>query len=148
MLTMAQETNEAIRLVQKMYECFNKDDLDTIRKEVFAPDLKWNLPGRHPLSGMKQSGEEVIAFFGELRKCGINVDLIGIHPFGDDGCVEIHRGYGEAGGNKLDARNCTHYVASNGRLSRVEVFMGDQASADNFFNAAYNLKPIPERLAD
>jgi ketosteroid isomerase-like protein len=145
---MAAPTNEAIQLVQKMYECFNKGDLDTITREVFAPDLQWMLPGHNPLAGQKTSAAEVIAFFGQLVKCGIKVDLVGIHPFGDDGCVELHRGYGEAGGNKLDAINCTHYRVRGGRIADVHVYMGNQHAADAFFNAAYNLKPIPDRLAD
>ena len=30
--------NPNLALVQRMYECFNKGDLDTIRREIFAPD--------------------------------------------------------------------------------------------------------------
>ena len=140
--------NEAMALVQKMYECFNRDDLETLRREVFASDLQWTLPGHHPLAGTKTSGEEVIAFFGQLRKAGIQVDLVGIHPFGDDACVELHRGHGQTGDLKFDAVNCTHYHVTNGRLSKVQVFMGDQHAADAFFTAVYKLKPIPARLAD
>ena len=35
--------------------------MDTIRNEIFAPDIVWNLPGRHPLSGTKHGAEEVLA---------------------------------------------------------------------------------------
>jgi len=62
------DTHPNIALVQRMYECFNRNDMDTIRNEIFAPDLLWNLPGRHPLSGVKHGAEEVLAFLTAPRK--------------------------------------------------------------------------------
>ena len=53
---MADTVNPNLALVQRMYECFNKNDMETIRREIFAPDLVWNLPGRHPLAGTKHGG--------------------------------------------------------------------------------------------
>jgi uncharacterized protein len=152
-----------LALVQRMYECFNRDDLDTIRREIFATDLVWDLPGRHPLAGTKHSAEEVLAFFAALRRANIQVTLdpqndpaTGIDSFGENTVVEVHRGRGtttvrDAGGNEvtvtLNALNCTHYQIENGRIARVQVYMSDQHAADNFFNAVYQLKPIPDRLA-
>ena len=57
-------------IVVRMYECFNQGDLDTIRKEIFAPDLNWRLPGRNPVGGEKSNAEEVLAFF--WRTCEIS----------------------------------------------------------------------------
>jgi ketosteroid isomerase-like protein len=152
-----------LALVQRMYECFNRDDLDTIRREIFATDLVWNLPGRHPLAGTKHGAEEVLAFFAALRRANIQVTLdpqndpaTGIDSFGENTVVEVHRGRGtttvrDAGGNEatvtLNALNCTHYQIENGRIARVQVYMSDQHAADNFFNVVYQLKPIPDRLA-
>jgi ketosteroid isomerase-like protein len=142
----------AMQAVEKMYECFNRGDLETIKNEVFAPDLKWTLPGRHPLGGTKNGADEVLAFFGELNKSGVQVDLINIAQWTEDTVVEVHRGYGtvEVGDDvvKLDAINCTHYKVVDGKISEVQVFMGDQYGADNFFWAASKLKPIPDRIAD
>jgi ketosteroid isomerase-like protein len=152
-----------LALVQRMYECFNRGDLDTIRNEIFARDLVWTLPGRHPLSGTKHGAEEVLAFFAELRRANIQVTLdpqndpaTGIDTFGSDIVVEVHRGRGtvnvrDTDGNEtavvLNALNCTHYRIAGGRIAQVQVYMSDQAAADNFFWAVYQLKPIPERLA-
>jgi ketosteroid isomerase-like protein len=140
--------HQNVALVEKMYECFNKGDMDTIKKEVFAETLEWTLPGRNPVGGVKYGADEVIAFFGGLVRSGIRVDLVKIDAWGDDTVVEVHRGYGESKGAKLDALNCTHYHISDGRIAEVKVYMGDQYGADNFFWAAYELKPIPDRWAD
>jgi ketosteroid isomerase-like protein len=150
-------------LVTRMYACFNADDMETIRREIFAPDLVWNLPGHHPLSGTKNGSEEVLQFFLALRRANIRVTLdpasdpaTGIDTFGDSTVVEVHRGQGEftvndAGGGqttyRLNALNCTHYHVANGRIDRVQVYISDQHTVDQFFNAVYQLKPIPDRLA-
>lgn len=136
-----------IALVEKMYECFNRGDLQTIKDEVFAPDLVWRLPGRHPLGGVKNGPDEVLAFFGALGESGIKVDLIGIDAWGDDTVVEVHRGHGTSGGATLDALNCTHYRVRGDRIAEVQVFMSDQYGADNFFWEVYDLASIPQRLA-
>ncbi len=140
-------THPNVAIVQKMYDCFNQGDMNTIRNEVFASDLTWNLPGRHPLSGIKHGADEVIAFFGELARKGVKVDLITIGAIDDETVVEIHRGHGQSNGAVLDAINCTHYTIRNGKIVSVQVFIGDQHPVDLLFWNAYALKPIPERLA-
>ena len=89
-------------LVTRMYECFNRDDMETIRREIFSPNLIWNLPGHHPLAGTKNGPDEVLAFFAALRRANIQVTLdpaadpaTGIDTFGDSTVVEVHRGRGE-----------------------------------------------------
>lgn len=152
-----------IALVQRMYECFNRNELDTIRREIFAPDLVWNLPGRHPLAGTKHGADEVIAFFAQLVRANIQVTLdpandpsTGIDTFGETTVVEVHRGRGtvtvrDASSNEsqvtLNALNCTHYQIRDGRIARVQVYISDQYTVDDFFCAVYQLKPIPDRLA-
>jgi uncharacterized protein len=136
-----------VSIVQRMYDCFNRSDMDTIRNEIFARDLVWHFPGRHPLAGTKNGVDEVLAFFQQLRRFNISVELIRLDNFGDDTVVELHRGRGQSDGAVLDALNCTHYRIANGRIAEVQVFISDQYSADNFFFAVCPLKPIPDRLA-
>ncbi len=38
-------------LLRKGYDAFSKGDLDTIRNEVFSPDIVFHVAGRNPLSG-------------------------------------------------------------------------------------------------
>jgi hypothetical protein len=141
-------TRSNVTLVEKMYDCFNRGDMETIKREVFAEDIEWRLPGHHPLAGTKLGADEVIAFFMQLGKSGIQVDLIGIEPFGEDGVVEVHRGHGQVGSARLDARNCTHYRVVNGRIQEVQVYIGDQHAVDLFFHQTHKLAPIPRRLAE
>jgi ketosteroid isomerase-like protein len=36
-------THSNVATVQRMYECFNRGDMETIRQEIFASDLVWLL---------------------------------------------------------------------------------------------------------
>ena len=137
-----------LKLVERMYECFNRGDMETLKREVFAEDLEWRLPGHHPLAGTKHGADEVVAFFAQLTKSGIQVDLIRIDSFGDDYVVEVHRGHGQKGDARLDANNCTHYHVVDGRIRDVQVYISDQHAVDLFFNQAYSLAPIPRRLTE
>lgn len=152
-----------LALVEKMYACFNQGDMETIRNEIFAPDIIWNLPGRNPLSGTKHGAEEVLAFFTQLLRANIKVTLdpasdpsTGVDTFGKDTVVEVHRGQGQTttrdpSGKEvtavLNALNCTHYKIRSGRIAEVQVYISDQHAVDSFFWAVYQLKPIPDRLA-
>jgi ketosteroid isomerase-like protein len=140
----------SLSVVQRMYECFNVGDMETIRQEVFAPDIVWHLPGRHPLAGTKHGADEVLAFFEELGKAGVHVDLIGLDQFHEDTVVEVHHGYTKTpvNGANLDALNCTHYQVVNDKIQNVQVYLSDQYGADNFFWAAFSLKAIPGRLGE
>jgi uncharacterized protein len=138
----------AMDVVSRMYECFNRADLDTIRNEIFAKDLVWRLPGRHPLSGEKRGADEVLAFFHQLNKAGVQVDLVNIAEWTDDIVVEVHRGHADLGDNKLDGVNCTHYHVRDGKIAEVQVYVSDQYALDDFFNKVYKYKPIPDRLVD
>jgi hypothetical protein len=73
-----------------------------------------------------------------------------LDQFHEDTVVEVHRGHTqgkEINGVKLDALNCTHYQVVNGKIQQVQVYISDQYAVDNFFFAVYQLKPIPDRLA-
>jgi ketosteroid isomerase-like protein len=147
---MAQQTaaHPNVKVVEEMYNCFARGDMESLKREVFAQNLVWHLPGRHPLAGDKKSPDEVIAFFGQLIKSNITVDLVSIDGT-DTAVYEVHRGYTpkDRPGVGLDALNCTVYQIRDGKIAEVQVFLSDQHAADNFFNANYQLKPIPDRLA-
>jgi len=56
----------AVELLHKLYEAgpYAGGDLDTIRRDVLAPDVVWTIPGRHPLSGPKRGVDEIMIIGG------------------------------------------------------------------------------------
>lgn len=136
-----------LEIVEKMYHCFQTGDMETLKTEVFAEDLVWNLPGHHPIAGSKKGIVEVLAFFGKLRKLNLQVTPQGMGEIGNDAVAEFYRGQGEINTVKLNALNCNYYKIRDGKIAEVQVFMSDQHGYDAFFWVAVELKPLPDRLA-
>ena len=85
------------QLVFRMYECFGKGDMDTIRNELFHPEMTWRMPGHHPLSGVMRGVDEVLAFFTALFQAGIVVDNAHFGTLDDGTVIEKHLGHGKIG---------------------------------------------------
>ena len=140
-------THPAMAVVGKMYECFGKGDMATLKSDVFARDITWSLPGHHPLSGTKNGPDEVIAFFAALMQTGIKVDNVTFGTMGDDGVVERHTGHGIlSNGEEIIFPTCSYYQIKDGKIAKVQVYTADQHGVDRYFWAMYDLKPIPDRL--
>ncbi len=144
----AAPAGSAMAMVDKMYACFAQNDMETLKREVFAPDIEWNLPGHHPLSGVKRGADEVIAFFVALLQTGVRVDNVSFGTIGNDKVVEQHTGHGKLGDREIIFPTCSVYTIRNGRIANVQVYTGDQHGVDEYFWAQYQLKPIPTRLAE
>jgi len=137
----------SIEVVEKMYHCFKTGDMDTLKSEVFAEDIIWNLPGHNPLAGTKRGVNEVLAFLGRLRALGAQVQPLEMGELSNGGVAEIYRAHGEVNGVKMEAFNCNYYTIRNGKIAEVQVLMADQQNYDTFMWAGVPLKPLPDRLA-
>jgi hypothetical protein len=135
------------QLVLRMYDCFGKGDMDTIKKELFHPDMSWTMPGHHPLSDQMQGVDAVIAFFGALFKAGISVDNVHFGLLDDGTVVEKHTGHGKIGDEDFIFPTCTTYGIKDGKIYDVRVHTGDQHTVDRYMWAMFELKGIPERLS-
>jgi len=133
-------------LVLKMYEHFGNGDMDKIKSEVFHPEITWNMPGHHPLSGTMKGADEVIAFFSDLFKAGINVDDVHFGELDDGTVVEKHHGHGEVEGTQYLFPTCTSYGIDDGRIRQVQVHTADQHGVDRYMWARFELKGVGDRL--
>jgi uncharacterized protein len=135
-------------LVLRMYSLFNSGDMDTIRNELFAPDITWRMPGHHPLSGEHTGADAVIAFFGALSQAGITVDNVHFGELENGTVIERHLGHGKFGTEEYLFPTATAYDVVDGKLAHVQVHTADQHAVDRFFWSVFALKPVPQRLAE
>lgn len=142
----ASEPSPAVQLVQRFYECYATHDLETMKREILAPDVVWRIPGRHPLAGPKHGADEIVAFFAELAKANMKAEVVYLSG-NDTQVVDVHRGWGTTESASMDMLWVLYYRIENGRIAEVVNFAADQAQADNFFWASYPLAPVPARLA-
>lgn len=142
---MAQQTNNPnLAVVQKFFDAYAKEDFDGIRA-VLAPDVRWTIPGHHPLAGTKISADEVIAFFQQLDKSAFKATTLFMEA-NDEWVVELHRGWNEGGKAQVDMLWVLAYRIEADKIKAVTNFAADQHAADSMFWANYSLAPIPKRL--
>ena len=135
-------------LIFKMYDCFAKGDMETIKNELFHPDIVWRMPGHHPLSGVIKGADRVVAFFKALFQAGITVDNTHFGLLDDGTVVEKHLGHGKVNGKEFLFPTCTTYGIRDGKIADVRVHTGDQHSVDRYMWAQFKLRKIPARLSD
>ena len=140
-------TEANLALVRTFFACFAAGDLDTLRKEVLAPDVVWHVPGRHPLSGTHRGVDQMLAFFAQLGSSGFQAEVQFLQA-DDERVVDVHRGWsGRKDGSDIDLDWVLVYRIENGRITEARNFVSDQAAADTFFLNAHPLAPLPDRLA-
>ncbi|PYE54803.1 nuclear transport factor 2 family protein [Deinococcus yavapaiensis] len=142
------KTSSNTELVLKMYQYFSQGDMESIKRELFHPEISWTMPGRHPLSGTMVGPDAVVAFFGALFQAGISVDNIHFGELDDGTVIEKHMGHGELNGEKFLFPTCTSYGVKDGKLHTVQVHNGDYPTVERYFWGKFKLKGVPERLAD
>lgn len=134
-----------VRLIKDYYAAYASGDVNRLRG-FFADDIRWTIPGRHPLSGTKVGADEVLAFFGQLAKAGFKADPIFLAADGD-WVVDLHRGWSTAP-EGLDITWALAFRIVDGRIAEAINFAADQAAADTYFWQNYELAAIPTRLKD
>lgn len=133
-----------VRLIREYYKAYASGDPNAL-KRFFAADIRWTIPGHHPLSGTKYGQAEVLAFFRELARAGFRAEPISLAA---DGAwvIDLHRGWSTTP-EGLDIMWALAFRIRNGKIAEAINFAGDQHAADTFFWKHYALAPLPDRLA-
>ena len=134
-------------LVLRMYDFFGKGDMDSIKRELFHPEITWRMPGHHPLSATMSGADAVIAFFSALFKAGITVDNVHFGELDNGTVVEKHLGHGNLNGKEYLFPTCTTYEIKDGKIFNVQVHTAVQHDVDQYFWGMFDLKSVPDRLA-
>ncbi|MBV7396431.1 nuclear transport factor 2 family protein [Mameliella alba] len=143
---MAASPEDNIKIVQDFFAAYGAGDLDGIAA-VMDENIRWHIPGRHPLSGTKQGRDEVLAFFAQLGAADFKAQPI---YFGADEThvVDIHRGWSNVAGKpNVDTTWALVYRIEDGKIVEATNLSADQDAANSFFWSQYDLAPVPDRLA-
>lgn len=132
-----------VKLIKDYYAAYATGDLNRLR-EFFADDIRWTIPGHHPLSGTKVGADEVLAFFAELARAGFRAEPIALAADGD-WVIDLHRGWSTAP-EGLDITWALAFRIRARRIVEAINFAVDQHAADQYFWRVYRLAPIPDRL--
>ncbi|GAB1509367.1 nuclear transport factor 2 family protein [Actinophytocola sp. KF-1] len=139
----AAATNPNIRLIQEYYAAYASGDLTALRR-FFHRDIRWTIPGHHPLSGTKEGVDEVLAFFAALGRAGFRAELYALAADGD-WVIDLHRGWSTTP-EGLDITWVLAFRIAGREIVEAINFAGDQHAADAYFWRTFPLAPLPGRF--
>ena len=129
--------NENYELMRRGYEAFMAGDMDTLKNEIFAPDIVWHTPGNNPISGDRNGADSVLELFGKYFELTDGTFRVEVHDLlaSDDHAVVLGKVYGQRKGLSIpeDYVQVSHF--KEGRVSESWVVGVDQQGTDDFFNA-------------
>ena len=139
----ATPANPNIALIQRYYAAYAAGDLTALRRFLHR-DIRWTIPGHHPLAGTKHGVDEVLAFFAALGRAGFRAEL---HALAADGdwVLDLHRGWSTTP-EGLDSTWVLAFRVQGRRIVEAINFAADQHAADAYFWRTFPLAPLPGRF--
>ncbi len=123
-------------VINKFFAAYGKRNFAAIR-EVMHEDITWVFMGQHPLAGVKNGIEDVIAFFDNMgaimgsSKVKADKLVLGSNDHYLVECQHIttHRD----DGNNIDHHVCVLWTFENNKIKEGRHFFADPHAADHFF---------------
>lgn len=136
---MTTDTNVAqmnVALMRRAVDAFGAGDMATLT-ELFAPDLKWHIPGRSAVAGDYVGRDAVFGFFGKMAALtNGTVRTAAREIIGDErGGVIIANDTGERNGKKLDAILLLRVHIVGGKLVEAWEHIADLYAYDEFWSS-------------
>ena len=130
------KSNSAI--IDKFFDAYLKHDFAAIR-EVMHEDITWIFMGQHPLAGVKNGIEDVVAFFDNMSaimgSSKVKADKL-VSGSNDNFLVECqHITTHRDDGNNIDHHVCVLWTIENNKIKEGRHFFADPHAADHFFAA-------------
>jgi ketosteroid isomerase-like protein len=103
-----------------------------------SEDIKWHIPGKHPLSGTKTGVAQVLEFFQKLNKAALKAEPI-VMGVNDKYVIDCHRNWSSSENTEnLNSMSCLLWKIENNKIVEVFNFPQDQHVVDSFFTKLYN----------
>ncbi|MEP7279543.1 MAG: nuclear transport factor 2 family protein [Bacteroidota bacterium] len=125
-------------IIDNFFAAYSKHDFGAIR-ESMLDDVIWVFLGQHPLAGVKNGIEEVVAFFDNMSavmsSSRVKAERL-VSGSNENFLIECqhistHRGDGQ----DIDHHVGVLWTFKNGKIAEGRHFFADPQAADRFFSA-------------
>ncbi|MDJ1503234.1 nuclear transport factor 2 family protein [Xanthocytophaga agilis] len=124
-------------LINQFFQAYVQDDHNTIA-QILSKDIRWVVPGKHPLSGTKNGIEEVLHYFAQLSKSAFQAEPI-VLGVNDQFVIDCHRNWSNrSDGINFKGMSCLLWKIEGEKITEVYNFPEDQHYVDQFFTAVYS----------
>lgn len=130
------ELHPNIELINDFFKAYSTNDVEAIKK-IFANDIKWHIPGTHPLSGTKHGVNAVLEYFQQLNKGHFKAEPI-VMGVNDNYVIDCHRNWSNLEGEEnLNNMSCLLWKIEKNKIIEVHNFPENQQIVDLFFSKLY-----------
>lgn len=130
------ESHPNIELITAFFKAYATNDIEAIQN-IFAEDIKWHIPGTHPLSGTKLGINAVLEYFEQLNKGRFMAEPI-VMGVNDNFVIDCHRNWSNLEGEEnLNNMSCLLWKIDNHKIVEVHNFPQNQQIVDLFFSKLY-----------
>ncbi len=133
--------NSNLDLIDRFFEAYGKRDFAGLQN-VLATNVRWIALGQHPLAGVKNGINEVIAFFDAMGsvmgRSNTRVEKLVVGS-NDRYVVECqHVWTNRPDGTNLDHLVCVLWTFENGKIVEGRHFFSDPKAMDNFISGVFS----------
>jgi len=131
---MSAQSNAA--LMRKGYDGFSRGDMETLRNELFAPDIVWHQGGRNQTAGDYRGADEVLGLFGKLFQLTDGTFRVEIEDLltSDERVVVLARVDAQRAGKAVKNGDYVHVCRfKDDKLSEAWIVNADPYEIDDFF---------------
>lgn len=130
------ESHPNLTLINNFFKAYASNDLDAIRN-ILDEDIKWHIPGKHPLSGTKTGVKQVLDFFQKLNKASLKADPI-VMGVNDNYVIDCHRNWSNIeNGENFNGMSCLLWKIEKNKIVEVFNFPENQHTVDSFFSILF-----------
>ncbi len=126
-----EKQHKNLELIHSFFMAYNQKDMKAL-ESILHPEITWNIPGEHPLSGLKSGVGEVLEYFMEMEYYKFQAAnlVIGVN---DSYVVDCHQNWTDFNGERFEAMSCLLWKIQGGKIKEVFNFSGDQKAINDFF---------------
>ncbi len=122
-------------LVKEAFAAFGRGDIEVLRRQYFAEDIRWHFPGRSALAGDHEGVDRVVQMLGRPAELSGGTHRIELHDVigNDDHVVALHTTRAERAGRQLEVQVVHVFHVRDGKVTEAWTHHGDLYSVDQFW---------------
>jgi uncharacterized protein len=123
-------------LMREAFAAFQRGDMDALRDQYFAADIRYHISGRSPVAGDYEGTAQVLDLFGRLFELSGGTLRIELHDVvaNDEHTVALFTLRAEREGRRLDDNQVLISHIRDGKATEVWIQAGDQYAEDEFWS--------------
>ncbi len=123
-------------LVRVTFAATGRGDIDALRNQYWASEMRLHYPGRSPLAGDYDGIGQVLGFFGRVRELSGGTFRTELHDVvaNDEHAVALFTGRADRTGRRLEDRIVEVFHIHDGKVAEAWIYPADLYVSDEFWS--------------